>query len=116
MLHVAMQPPHPRAALRRPALLPRALAPPAPTPSLHPHACPQAKALARSALLCADSESVRAEALVTLARAHHALGELADAYRHYDQVGGGRCAPCRWGAADVRTPNARSAKGAPQPA
>ena len=42
--------------------------------------------LAQRALQLATSDAVRAEALTIVARAHHALNQLQEAYRHYQQV------------------------------
>lgn len=49
----------------------------------------KAARLAQAALELSGSGAVRAEALAVLARAHHARGQLNDAYRLYAEVGAG---------------------------
>lgn len=45
--------------------------------------------LAHAAMSGAETESVKATSLIQIARAHHALGDFADAHSHYVQVCGG---------------------------
>lgn len=51
-----------------------------------PHACLQARQLAETVQAHGGSSAMQAEAFTLLGRACHALGQLNDAYRYYQQA------------------------------
>lgn len=59
--------------------------------------CLQAHRLAQLVLERADVDALRAESLTILARAEHALGQLTQAWTHYQQVRCGGWVVARWG-------------------